>query len=104
MAPLPPTQIETMNSNSTDNLSAEDGGVIVNRAVRRSASSFEECEAFEAGKPSGTCIGDGHYRCQECKLLRPDFTGQGGFEAREAYLDGLGGTSGLRVYAYCVAP
>lgn len=35
MAPIPPTQIETMNSTSTDNLSAEDGGAIVNRAVRR---------------------------------------------------------------------
>ena len=36
MAPLPPTQIETMNTNSTDSLSAEDGGAIDNRAVRRS--------------------------------------------------------------------
>lgn len=35
MAQLPPTEIETMNSTSTDNLSAEDGGAIVNRAVRR---------------------------------------------------------------------
>ncbi len=86
MAPLPQTQIETMNFNSTDNLSAEDGGAIGNRAVRRSASSFEECEAFEAGKPSGTCIGDGHYGCQGCRLLRPDFHGPNGFDARENYL------------------
>jgi hypothetical protein len=27
------------------------------------------CEMFQIGKPSGTCEGDGHYRCSECVKL-----------------------------------
>lgn len=45
--PLPPTQIETMNINSTDNLSAEDGGAIVNRAVSRGPFKVEWQEWHE---------------------------------------------------------
>lgn len=35
----------------------------------------EDCpsEDFSEGQPSGTCWGDGHYKCDDCMLFRADF-------------------------------
>jgi hypothetical protein len=45
---------------------------------------------FESGEPKGKCWGDGHYMCNECKHLRPDFKGDG-WKKRDAILAGQGG-------------
>lgn len=36
----------------------------------------EECPSndFTLGTPSGSCWGDGHYRCKECIYYRNDFS------------------------------
>jgi len=48
----------------------------------------EQCpeDDFELGTPKGTCWGDGHYTCDECKHFRQDFTGDEGKEKRDTLI------------------
>ena len=43
--------------------------------VLRSASEDEQCPMndYTVGEPQGTCWGDGHYECKNCKHYREDF-------------------------------
>jgi len=43
--------------------------------VLRSASEDEQCPTndYTVGEPQGTCWGDGHYECKNCKHYREDF-------------------------------
>ena len=38
-------------------------------------NQHEDCpsESYEFGMPNGTCWGDGHYECSNCKHFRADF-------------------------------
>jgi len=39
--------------------------------VRRDADPEHDCFDFTPGAPGGECETDGHYRCVECRWMRP---------------------------------
>lgn len=43
--------------------------------VLRSALEDEQCPTndYTVGEPQGSCCGDGHYECNNCKHYREDF-------------------------------
>ena len=43
-------------------------------------------EDFTSGEPNGKCWGDGHYLCNNCKFLRPDF--KNNWELRSDLIEG----------------
>lgn len=58
----------------------------------------EECPSseFSYGKPKGTCWGDGHYMCENCKNFRKDFIGEIGIQKRSEILS-MQGIPGIAI-------
>lgn len=62
---------------------------------QRGTSEDERCPSndYTVGDPKGTCWGDGHYDCKNCKHYREDFKRHG-----QVYIDYIHELNRERIY------